>query len=167
VFTEFDTTDWNIPGGTATGPSSLAKFNNILSLAANMSTGFILLSHDLYQETVDLAVGYMLPEALAEGSPYTLKSIIECQNKPLSEAYVETAQNVTNTQITSPTGTGTAFQPIVSGSSGSLASTGGSSGSGSASGSAAGSQPSGGAMARAELGVLGGFVAFAAAVFAL
>ena len=53
--------------------------------------------HDLYQQTVDLAVGYILPDALARRNPqFSLMSIIECQNKPLGDAYVETNNNQTN-----------------------------------------------------------------------
>jgi peptidoglycan/xylan/chitin deacetylase (PgdA/CDA1 family) len=55
--------DWKIPGGTATGLSSYAAFQNILSLQSNLSTGFIVLEHDLYQQTVDMAIGYFLPLA--------------------------------------------------------------------------------------------------------
>ncbi|KAJ9091105.1 hypothetical protein QFC20_007738 [Naganishia adeliensis] len=42
-----------------------------------MTSGFIVLSHDLYQQTVDLAVGYMIPQALDEGK-WKLKSVSNC-----------------------------------------------------------------------------------------
>jgi len=143
--TNFDTTDWNIPGGLATGESSLAKFDTILNTyVPQLDTGFIVLEHDLYQETVDLAVGYVLPMAIASGK-FHLKSIISCLGYPLSEAYIETSSNSTQTQITSAAstyyqasvGTGTGTLVVVS-QTGSAAS-GGSSGS-AASGS---SRPSG------------------------
>jgi hypothetical protein len=53
-----------------------------------LSNGFIVLEHDLYQQTVDLAVGYFLPQAINSGN-YTLKSIIGCLGLPckLSSAY--------------------------------------------------------------------------------
>ncbi|KAK4687695.1 hypothetical protein P7C73_g2423, partial [Tremellales sp. Uapishka_1] len=151
VTTNFDTTDWNIPGGEATGESSLAKFEEILGLATELDTGFIVLEHDLYQQTVDLAVGYVLPMALASGSQYTLKSIINCLGLPVSEAYIETSSNATTTAITSGsttffqasigTATGSAVLPSSSGSdavsSGSAASGSAASGSASASGSSA------------------------------
>lgn len=74
----FEQTDWNIPGGTATGESSLTRFEEILNdYAPTLDTGFIVLEHDLYQQTVDLAVGYVLPMAIASGK-FTLKSIISC-----------------------------------------------------------------------------------------
>jgi len=74
----FDTTDWNIPGGTATGESSLTKFEQILNdYVPLLPNGLIVLQHDLYQQTVDLAVGYVLPMAIASGK-FQLKSIINC-----------------------------------------------------------------------------------------
>jgi hypothetical protein len=55
--TNFDTDDWKIFGGTATGQSSVAAFDKILEDASKLDTGFIVLEHDLYQQSVDLAVG--------------------------------------------------------------------------------------------------------------
>ena len=82
VTTDFDTDDWHIPGGGATGPSSLSKFQEILNnYVPKLDTGFIVLEHDIYQQTVDLAVGYVLPMAIASGK-FTLKSIINCLGLP-------------------------------------------------------------------------------------
>jgi peptidoglycan/xylan/chitin deacetylase (PgdA/CDA1 family) len=91
----FDTDDWNIPGGRANGQTSLARFNTILETAEQLDTGFIVLQHDLYQSTVDLAVGYVLPMALNESSPYTLKSLSQCLGWDESESYIETSSNDT------------------------------------------------------------------------
>jgi len=93
--TEFDTDDWKIPGGTATGLSSYAAFQNILSLQSNLSTGFIVLEHDLYQQTVDMAIGYFLP--LAFNQSLKLEAINVCLGNPLADSYIETASNVTVT----------------------------------------------------------------------
>ncbi|KAI5449893.1 chitin deacetylase [Naganishia albida] len=109
---EFDTTDWNIPGGRATGVSSLAKFRNILKTAETLSEGFIVLSHDLYQQTVDLAVGYMIPQALDEGK-WKLKSISNCLGWPEANAYIETSDNTT--VIDNKNGTAGASFPIAQG----------------------------------------------------
>lgn len=134
VTTNFDTTDWNIPGGTATGASALSKFDAILNTyAPQLNSGFIVLEHDLYQQTVDLAVGYVLPGALA-GGKYKLKSIIQCLNLPLSEAYIETSSNTTSTKITSAAGGSTYYQAAGGSQTGSAVTA--SSGSGGASGSA-------------------------------
>lgn len=75
-------TDWNIPGGTANGESALEKFELILqTYVPLLSTGFIVLAHDLYQQSIDLAVGYVLPMAISSGK-FKLQSIIECLGKP-------------------------------------------------------------------------------------
>jgi len=113
----FDTTDWNIPGNRATGPSALSKFETILNdYVPMLNSGFIVLQHDIYQQTVDLAVGYILPMAIASGK-YQLKSIIDCLGLPNSEAYVETSSNNTATHITSAQST--VFQPAVGSATGS------------------------------------------------
>lgn len=178
----FDTTDWNIPGGKATGQSSLSKFNQILKeYVPLLKSGFIVLEHDLYQQTVDLAVGYFLPQAINSGN-YTLKSIVNCLGLPLSEAYIETSSNTTTTQIKSAAGGSTYFQPIVGSQTGSAVipssgggasatgGTGGSGGNGGASGggnNAAASQTSRGAGEKMTVGwtVLGAGVMAALAAF--
>jgi peptidoglycan/xylan/chitin deacetylase (PgdA/CDA1 family) len=106
----FDTDDWNIPGGGATGQSSFTHFQRILEeYAPRLDAGFIVLEHDLYQQTVDLAVGYFLP--LAMQSKYLLRSVIDCLHRPLSEAYIETFANRTITPI--PISSAAAAQPSV------------------------------------------------------
>jgi hypothetical protein len=112
-----------------------------------LNSGFIVLQHDIYQQTVDLAVGYILPMAIASGR-FQLKSIIDCLGLPASEAYVETSSNNTATHITSAEST--FFQPVVGSATGSPVAPSGvsqtrstdPSASGSASGSAGGSQSS-------------------------
>jgi hypothetical protein len=46
-----------------------------------LTNGFIVLEHDLYQQSVDLAVGYILPKVISDGK-YKLKSIVSCLNQP-------------------------------------------------------------------------------------
>ncbi|KAF8749152.1 Polysaccharide deacetylase [Rhizoctonia solani] len=92
---EFDTSDWRIPGGTSNGTYSYSAFNKILENATTLDTGFIVLQHDLYQETVDLAVGYILPDALAHQPKFTLSSVSHCLHQPLEDAYIETNTNET------------------------------------------------------------------------
>lgn len=107
----FDTTDWHIIGGGATGESSLSRFQQILDeYAPKLDKGFIVLQHDLYQQTVDLAVGYILPLAI-QSKRYVLSSIIDCLHLPLSEAYIETSTNNTATLI--PSGTAPVYQASV------------------------------------------------------
>lgn len=64
---QFDTDDWKVPAGTVNGQQSYDAFNQIIQKATtNLTTGFIVLEHDLYQQTVDMSVGYFLPTALNE-----------------------------------------------------------------------------------------------------
>ncbi|KAG8824405.1 chitin deacetylase, partial [Serendipita sp. 399] len=93
----FDTNDWHIGAGTVSASGVISSFESILQDAANLNTGFIVLAHDLYQQSVDLAIGYILPDALARTSPkFKLMSIIECLGEPLANAYRETNNNSTN-----------------------------------------------------------------------
>lgn len=140
----FDTDDWNIPGGRANGATSLARFNTILDTAEQLDTGFIVLQHDLYQSTVDLAVGYVLPMALNESSPYTLKSLSQCLGWDESESYIETSSNDTVVADPAAQPGGTSF-PVAynTGSAAPPSSTGGSGSSGTT--TVGGSAASGGA----------------------
>lgn len=75
-----------------------------------MDTGFIVLEHDLYPQAVDLAVDYVLPNALSNHD-LSLMPIVDCLGQESSEAYVETAKNATDgvvptEPITGATGTG-------------------------------------------------------------
>jgi hypothetical protein len=93
----FDTNDWHIAAGTVSASGVIAAFETILTQAASLDTGFIVLAHDLYQQSVDLATGYILPDALAQTNPsFNIVSIIECLGQPLSNAYKETNNNSTN-----------------------------------------------------------------------
>jgi hypothetical protein len=85
----FDTFDWMVAGGTVPGTTSFAEFQSILGNASTLNTGwvfpssllmkpsltpsrFAVLQHDLYEITVDLAVGYTLNAALTHNPPFTV-----------------------------------------------------------------------------------------------
>lgn len=61
-----------------------------------MDTGFIVLEHDLFQQTVEVASGYILPDALAHQPAFNITPVISCLNRPLAEAYIQTNDNKTN-----------------------------------------------------------------------
>ena len=49
---EFDTRDWEIVGGQVSAPDVYSNFETFLeSAVSNLSTGFIVLEHDLFQQT--------------------------------------------------------------------------------------------------------------------
>lgn len=92
----FDTDDFNIHGGTTTVQQVLVNWENILGNATTINTGFIVLEHDLFQQTVEVATGYILPDALAHQPAFTIEPIITCNHLPMSDAYIETNDNSTN-----------------------------------------------------------------------
>jgi len=91
----FDTNDWRVAGGVLDPVTQFNTFQAILSNASVIPTGFIVLEHDLYQVTVELAVGYTLDAALSHNPPIHLKSIGRCSNIPEENLYAETNKNKT------------------------------------------------------------------------
>jgi len=92
----FDTNDWHVAGGHATGAESFKTFETIVKNAtSDMETGFIVLQHDLYEVAVDLAVGYTLPFALDYDPELTLEPIGQCLGKPARDMYLESNSNKT------------------------------------------------------------------------
>ena len=131
----FDTADYDVHGGTATVGGVLQNWENILGNASSFDTGFIVLEHDLYQQTVDVAIDYVLPDALARGN-IKFSNVVECLHKPLEDSYLETNNNATN-----PPGNAATTLALTT----STVSGGGSSGTkGSSTGSGGASQTSGG-----------------------
>lgn len=93
----FDTQDFEIGDGSVSSYQVVANFDNILNIAPTLPGGFIVLEHDLFAQTVDMAVGYTLPDGLAHQPKLTLKSVIDCMHQPLQNAYIETAGKGGNT----------------------------------------------------------------------
>jgi peptidoglycan/xylan/chitin deacetylase (PgdA/CDA1 family) len=122
----FDTGDFNVAGGTVSSEQVLQNWEYILGNATTIDTGFIVLEHDLFLQSVELAIGYILPDALAHNNPsFDIKPVITCLNKPMQDAYIETNNNQSNPQpANSPSVPATA---LPSGASGSVQATGGSS----------------------------------------
>ena len=90
-------TDFNIHGGTISVSEVLYNWENIVSNASTRTNGFIVLEHDLFQQTVEVATGYILPDALAH--QFIIKPVVECLNLPMSDAYIELNNNSTNPPV--------------------------------------------------------------------
>lgn len=90
----YDTQDWKIAAGVVTPAKVLQNFQTIIGASATLPTGFIVLAHDLYAQSVALAVEFVLPQAIAMGN-LTIQPIISCMGKSLGEAYIETATGAT------------------------------------------------------------------------
>ena len=96
VLTFHSVSDFNIAGGTTNPEQVLNNWHSIVNNASVINTGFIVLEHDLFQQTVDIAMDYILPDALAHQPPFRIEPIITCLGKPLSDAYLETNDNKSN-----------------------------------------------------------------------
>ncbi|KAF8637614.1 hypothetical protein AX17_002683 [Amanita inopinata Kibby_2008] len=91
----FDTNDWRVGAGQVTGLQSYATFQTILNNATLIDTGFIVLQHDLFEITVDLAVGYTLDSALNHNPKFDLMPIGQCMRIPTTDLYFESTTNKT------------------------------------------------------------------------
>ncbi|KAF9354143.1 chitin deacetylase [Mortierella sp. AD094] len=82
----FDTNDWNIPSGTATPQSVIDTFKSWLVKIPTMSTGFIVLEHDLFPQEVDVSTTGILPVAYTTNG-LVIQPIAQCLNdgKPYKE----------------------------------------------------------------------------------
>ncbi|KZW00657.1 glycoside hydrolase/deacetylase [Exidia glandulosa HHB12029] len=89
----FDTEDWQIPDGIVNGEEVQNNFGDILSTATSIDTGFIVLEHDLYPQTVTMAIDYIIPDALTFDPSMKVQNVISCMGQPPSEAYSETSRN--------------------------------------------------------------------------
>jgi len=87
--------DWDIASGGTTSEQVVQKFEAMLAAAGDLTTGFISLEHDLWPQAVDVAVGYLLPDALAQGN-LTLETVATCRHLLLANCYVETNDNSSN-----------------------------------------------------------------------
>lgn len=88
----FDTRDWQIGGGVVTATEAYNRFNSFLDNAVEtLPHGFIVLAHDLYQQSVDLAVDYVLPNVINAGR-LQIKTIASCLGQSLADSCALTAR---------------------------------------------------------------------------
>jgi len=92
----FDTGDFYVEGGTVSAAQVLLNWVYIMGNVSKIGTGFIVLEHDLFEQSVQLATGYILPDALATVPKFAITPVIICLNMPLANAYIETNDNNTN-----------------------------------------------------------------------
>ncbi|KAI9444994.1 chitin deacetylase [Lactarius indigo] len=92
----FDTDDFNIHGGITNVQQVLYNWENILGNVSTIDTGFIVLEHDLFQQAVEVATGYILPDALAHQPSFKIQPVVDCLNLQPGDAYLETNDNSSN-----------------------------------------------------------------------
>ncbi|KAJ3576141.1 hypothetical protein NP233_g616 [Leucocoprinus birnbaumii] len=90
----FDTGDFEVHGGTTTVQQVMSNWQGIMNNVTQRQDGFIVLEHDLFQQTVEIATGYILPDAQARG--LTIEPVSTCLKRPMADAYIETNNNQTN-----------------------------------------------------------------------
>lgn len=151
----YDTFDWQVAGGIVNADTVVSKFETIIDHANSLNTGFIVLEHDLYQQSTSLAVDYVLPYALAKTPKLTLEPIYQCLGQQLSDVYIETAPNNTASAVSSTVDRGSAATSGV-----------GSAGSSSGKGSNASAGGSGAASSQMVVSALASVAAMAVAAFA-
>ncbi|KAK7025003.1 NodB-like proteiny domain-containing protein [Favolaschia claudopus] len=100
----FDTFDWMVAGGLVKGQDSFATFGSILGNASTLDTGFCVLQHDLYEITVDLAIGYTLEAAMSHQPAFKLEPIGQCAKIPTNNMYRESNTNQTFPYKSPPAG---------------------------------------------------------------
>ncbi|KAG9047960.1 chitin deacetylase, partial [Serendipita sp. 407] len=105
---QWDSQDWRVHAGTVQSVPNQASFQAILDSSPQFSNqtsssystshqGVVVLQHDIYVESVNLAIGYTIPYAEAHQPRWNLKTVTECQprfdgtgKQILRDAYLET-----------------------------------------------------------------------------
>lgn len=88
--------DFYIHSGGVSVYQVLENWEEILGNVSTLQTGFIVLEHDLFEETVQVATGYILPDALAHNPPFDIQPVVACQGLSIADAYIETNNNQTH-----------------------------------------------------------------------
>jgi hypothetical protein len=88
--------DYNIHGGLTSVQQVLYNWENIMSRVESMQTGFIVLEHDLFAQSVEVATGYIIPDAMARKPALNITTVNACLNMPPGNAYIETNDNSSN-----------------------------------------------------------------------
>ncbi|KDN49902.1 carbohydrate esterase family 4 protein [Tilletiaria anomala UBC 951] len=114
----YDTNDWKIGAGIVSAANSAYTFEQIIKNAPSLDTGYIVLAHDLYQQSVELSTEVILPFVAQFQPQQSLVPIINCVGQPMNNAYIETNANNSASSpghtLTGSTPTGTGYNPIPS-----------------------------------------------------
>lgn len=105
---QWDSNDWRVHGGQVLPVPNQQTFYTTLNKSTSLTTGFITLQHDIYNESVDIAIGATIPDNLARNPPFKMQSVQVCQGEPIGNAYVETTiEQLPNTSANKNSSTGT------------------------------------------------------------
>jgi len=100
----FDTNDFRVHANQTTAVNAHAIVGNLLDIASapNFTTGTLWLEHDLFKETVDLAISVFIPQFRSHNPPFNLMPVTQCLKRPLSDGYVETNTDQSNPAVNPP-----------------------------------------------------------------
>jgi hypothetical protein len=68
--------DWRVHGGGIGAVENQNNLYNILNIAPSLDTGVIVLQHDIYVETVDIAIGATIPHALSVNPSFNVRTYL-------------------------------------------------------------------------------------------
>ena len=122
VVEQWDSNDWRVHGGQVPAVANQQAFYTTLNRSQNLNSGFVVLQHDIYAESVDIAIGATIPDNLARNPPFKMESVQVCQGEPIGNAYVETtveelpkaSNSTSNTKSSTATSTSTGSPNVVS-----------------------------------------------------
>jgi hypothetical protein len=98
-FSDLPLQDFYLHSGNTTSYEVLSNWTGILATASSaIDTGFISLQHDIFLQTVEMATGYILPDAIA--SKLDIKPIISCLHKNSDDAYAELVTSASHSAST-------------------------------------------------------------------
>jgi hypothetical protein len=87
--------DFDLLLGSTTSSEVLSTWTKIFATTSSaIDTGFISLQHDIFLQAVEMATGYIHPDAIA--SKFDIKPIISCLHKDLDDAYAELLTNASS-----------------------------------------------------------------------
>jgi hypothetical protein len=85
---------------TATPDEVLSNWTKVITTASTLDTGFIVLEHDIWEQSVEIATGYILPDAIAKG--LTIQPVAICIDGSMEDAYVGLQSNSTTPSPSGP-----------------------------------------------------------------
>ena len=85
-----DSNDWRVHAGDVSAVDNQKSFYTTLDKARTFTAGIIVLQHDVYAETVDIAIGATIPDNLAQKVAFNMQSVQVCQGEPIGNVYAKT-----------------------------------------------------------------------------
>jgi hypothetical protein len=88
--------DYYLSSGNVSAAQVINNWETIVQSASTLNTGFIVLEHDLFMQSVEIGTGYIIPDALAHVPRFNITPVINCIGLSLADAYVQTNDNTSH-----------------------------------------------------------------------